>query len=114
MLVSPFSETETGVKSIIAWASISYAFGFATVTLHTYRLGLPVLEVLSAVYIWIGLPLALVAFFGRSLALFFKARALGRATQLRESWRNLTSEVDEEDLDIVAASFRIMVTFFPL
>ena len=113
MLTPTTSETESDVKTVLAWASISYAFGFATVTLHTYRLGLPVLEILSAVYIWIGLPLATVAFFSKRLARLVKAAAVKRATVLRESWVKATEQTDEKDLNVVAMAFSFVATVLP-
>jgi hypothetical protein len=59
----------------VAWAAISYAFGFLIVLLHTARLGLPVLELLKPVYVWIGLPLALVAYFANQLVEPVRRRA---------------------------------------
>ena len=66
------SFNENDIKTAVAWGSLSYAFGFVTVMLHTWRLGFPVLELLSGVYIWIGLPLAIFAFFLKCLFRYFR------------------------------------------
>jgi hypothetical protein len=43
--------------------------------LHTYRLGLPVVELIEPIYIWVGLPLAVVLYFiGQLLAAFRATR----------------------------------------
>ncbi len=50
------------VENFLAWGSISYATGFFTVLAHTATLGIPVIEILKPIYIWTGLPLAIVVF----------------------------------------------------
>jgi hypothetical protein len=59
----PLSEAQSKqIEALIAWGSIAYAAGFVTVTVYTARLGIPVIQILQPVYIWIGFPLALVIF----------------------------------------------------
>jgi hypothetical protein len=106
-------KTESDVKTVIAWGSIAYAFGFVTVMLHTSRLGFPVLELLSPVYIWVGLPLAVLAFFSRQLAKFLKLRADQLAEELKTSWRQLTGEVPRE-VEVIYEAFALLVTLIPL
>ena len=55
------------LEVLISWASIAYALGFVTVMIHTARLGIPVIELIEPIYVWIGLPLALVVFSARWL-----------------------------------------------
>ncbi len=50
------------VEIFLAWGSVAYAAGFVTVLAHTARLGIPIIEILKPLYIWIGLPLAIVLF----------------------------------------------------
>jgi hypothetical protein len=51
------------IEPILKWAAVAYAFGFLTVMLHTHKLGIPVLQLIEPVNIWIGAPLAIVVFF---------------------------------------------------
>ena len=61
------------LEAVLAWASVAYAAGFLTVMVHTARLGIPVIELIKPVYIWIGLPLALVVFSTRWLVKIAKS-----------------------------------------
>lgn len=72
--------SEEYVKQILSWASVSYAFGFVIVTVHTARLGLPVIELLHPIYVWVGLPIALVLFFSSRIAAL-SMRASDRAAK---------------------------------
>ena len=105
--------TEDDLKAIIAWGSISYAFGFVTIMLHTARLGFPVLELLQAVYIWIGLPLTLVAFFSMRIIRFLKKKAGDHAKALSESWQQLRADVAPADLDVVSSFLGVLVVILP-
>lgn len=105
--------TESDVKGVIAWGSISYAFGFVIVMLHTWRLGLPVLDVLSAIYIWVGLPLAAVAFLSAWLIKLFKMRALARTANIKAAWAELKSPVSTGDLDVLATTFGVLASAVP-
>ncbi|HYK61081.1 MAG TPA: hypothetical protein VEV85_16735 [Bryobacteraceae bacterium] len=42
---------------------MAYGFGFLTVMVHTYPLGVPALQLIEPVNVWIGAPLAGVVFF---------------------------------------------------
>lgn len=64
-------------EGIIALAGIAYAGGFFTVMIHTYRLGIPVVELVEPIYVWVGLPLA-AAF----VSLKFLLRSFQRQHQL--------------------------------
>jgi hypothetical protein len=79
------TDGEDWVKSVLAWGSLSYACGFVTVTAHTWRLGLPVIQLIEPIYVWIGLPVAVVAFFSKKLYLYFRVRGSSVAEQLRTS-----------------------------
>lgn len=105
---------EIDVKSILAWGSISYAFGFVTVMLHTARLGFPVLELLSAVYVWVGAPLTVIAFFSVQIARFFKARANKLTNELRESWKDFKEGVELKDVDVISQFFGILGAITPI
>jgi hypothetical protein len=76
------------VEQVITWASISYAAGFFIVLLHTWRLGLPVLDLVQAVYVWIGIPLAVFVFFANQLWQYFRERLERHTAVLRASLKN--------------------------
>lgn len=97
---APF--TEDNLKAFLAWGSISYGIGFVVVMLHTARLGFPVIEILSAVYIWIGFPLAVLAFFSVQIWNYFKSRASELTAEVRDSWSELTDGFEEEDIHAVS------------
>ncbi|MEO0973452.1 MAG: hypothetical protein AAFX85_10190 [Pseudomonadota bacterium] len=78
-------ERDKVAKEVIAWASISYAFGFAIVTIHTWRLGLPVIELLNQVYVWVGMPLAAVCFFAWKLLAIARDRTRSVSVELQEA-----------------------------
>jgi hypothetical protein len=76
------------VEQVITWASISYAAGFFIVLLHTWRLGLPVLDLVQAVYVWIGIPLAVFAYFANQLWQYFRERLERHTAVLRASLKD--------------------------
>jgi len=51
------------IEPILKWGAVAYGFGFLTVMVHTYLLGVPVLQLIEPVNVWIGAPLAGVVFF---------------------------------------------------
>ncbi len=95
-------DTESTVKTVLAWGSVSYAFGFFTVTLHTARLGLPVIELIQPVYVWIGLPLAAVAFFSKRILQYFRVRSAELAAEFRSSLGALSAKVEPAEINLVA------------
>lgn len=100
------------VDSIAAWASVAYGCGFLVVLLHTGRLGLPVIELLEPIYVWIGLPFAALAFFGRRLLSWLKAHSTWHRDQLISA---LNDENEEHDpiADFVAEAGRAWLWFLP-
>ncbi len=101
------------ITRIVAWGSIAYGFGFITVMLHTARLGFPVLELLSAVYIWVGTPLAVVAFFSLRIWRWFSSRARRISDEVRDSWEGTTQGVSREDFDRLSSFLGISIAIFP-
>lgn len=75
------------VEQVITWASISYAAGFFIILLHTWRLGLPVLDLVQAVYVWIGVPLTLFLYFANKPWRYFRGRLETASARLRDSLR---------------------------
>jgi hypothetical protein len=107
------TDTESTVKNVLSWASVAYGFGFFTVTLHTARLGLPVLELIQPVYVWIGLPLAGVAFFSRRLLQHLLARSAALASDFRSSLAVLSGEVESAEINIVSEMLGAMSVLAP-
>src|SRR5262249_22087715 len=79
------TEDKGFVEQVVTWASVSYAAGFFVVLLHTWRLGLPVLDLVQAVYVWIGLPLAAFAYFWNWPWRYFRGQLEARSALLRAS-----------------------------
>ena len=102
------------VKSFVAWGSIAYGLGFVTVMLHTARLGFPVLELLSAIYIWVGAPLAVVAFFSQRIWQFFWSRASRITNEVKGSWDGLKQGVPREDFDLISSFLGISMAISPI
>jgi hypothetical protein len=75
------------VEPLLKWAGVAYAGGFITVMLHTHRLGIPVMQLIEPVYILVGIPLALAAYFIEPLVVWFKGK--------RELLRKEMNDIDE-------------------
>ena len=84
------------VEQVITWASVLYAAGFFIVLLHTWRLGLPVLDLVQAVYVWIGIPLAVCAYFANQPWRYLRSRVEAESVVLRNSLRS--SPLPESEL----------------
>lgn len=74
------------IEPLLKWGAVAYGAGFLTVMAHTYRLGVPVLELVEPVYMWIGWPLALVLYFLKQLYGYY-----------RHTRQTLRMELDEID-----------------
>lgn len=79
------------LEAILAWGSLSYALGFVTVMAHTARLGIPVIQLIEPIYILVGSPIAIVAFFSRKLWLILKSRT----NKLRERLNTHNKEISD-------------------
>jgi hypothetical protein len=106
-------ESTDVVKNIISWASISYGIGFAIVMLHTGRLGFPVLELISAIYIWIGIPVTIVVYIASRIGKHFYERSIEIANQAKQSWSEMFDELDESDLSSLS-QFTGAFTYIPI
>ncbi len=51
------------IEPVLKWIAVAYGFGYLIVLVHTYRLGIPMLQLIEPVNVWIGAPLAILAFF---------------------------------------------------
>jgi len=114
--MSSESKTKSEISNVIEWASISYAFGFVIVTVHTARLGLPVLEVLKGVYIWIGLPLAALAFFLNRIAKYFLSQLKYYLDEARTNLKASIAkhEFDEKELSVTNTGSLFSFMFSPI
>ncbi len=92
------------LQALLAWGSVAYAAGFLTVMVHTARLGIPIIELIEPIYIWIGLPLAIVIFSTRWLLKAVRIRYDRFRTEIKESTsliiETLKTEGNENNEDI--------------
>ena len=51
------------IEPYLKWAAVAYGGGFATILVHTAMLGVPVIQVLDPLNVWIGFPIALSLYF---------------------------------------------------
>jgi hypothetical protein len=102
-------ETKSFVEQVVMWASISYAAGFFIILLHTSRLGLPVLDLVQAVYVWIGLPLALFAYSANRLWRIFRRWIAARTADERSFLRDSLVQDDKN----VAPILNLVETIAP-
>jgi hypothetical protein len=63
------------LESMLKWASVAYALGFVTVMANTARIGVPTLQLLDPIQIWVGIPLALVFLLVFAVAKHFRKLA---------------------------------------
>ncbi len=109
------SFTEDDLKIFVTWASISYGFGFFTVMLHTARLGFPVLELISAVYIWIGFPLTVIAFFSKKIYDSIKTNLNQSYTNISNHFKELAPNVQlDNKIDIVSKFISTLIIYIPI
>lgn len=105
-------DAEDSIKTALAWGSLSYACGFVTVMVYTWRLGLPVVELIEPIYVLVGLPVAAVAYFWRWLVLYFKQESSTLIVQLRASAIQITGKDPPGNIDLVGEALRPLV-FLP-
>lgn len=111
------ASSEELVKQVVSWGSIAYALGFLVVMLHTWRLGLPVIELIHPIFIWIGLPLATIAFFYRQISAAFHRSSSEIATEAKTGWSLAVDAKSQADADLIAeaiGSLRAFDGFFSL
>ena len=65
-------------------------------------------------YVWIGAPLTVVAFFSVQIARFFRSRSVELAGELRECWKDFRQNVDARDLDVFSEFLGFLGTLFPV
>jgi hypothetical protein len=62
------------IEPLLKWGAVAYSAGFLTVMLHTHRLGLPVMQLIEPIYVWIGAPFAITLYFLEPLIAAYKRR----------------------------------------
>jgi hypothetical protein len=62
--------------------------------LHTHRLGIPVVELIEPIYVWVGIPLAVAGYFVEQLIASFKRTLKRRPQELDEAKRDHEKLVD--------------------
>ncbi len=77
------------IERILAHAAIAYGLGFVVVMLHTARLGFPVIVLLDPIYVWIGLPLAVIVFFGAQVVALIRTEVRGARENLMTALQTL-------------------------
>lgn len=79
------------IEPILKWVGVAYMFGFLIVMVYTYQLGIPTLQLIDPINIWIGAPLAILAFFVDKIYLAVKrevrilAQSLKNAASIAEN-----------------------------
>lgn len=88
------------LEPILKWTAVAYGFGFLTVMIHTWELGIPVLQLIEPLNIWIGAPLALAFFFSNRLVAYLRGEARKLAVDVKAARSLLiaASNPDEADL----------------
>lgn len=73
------------IEPVLKWATVAYGFGFVIVMFHTYRLGLPMLQLMEPVNVWIGAPLAIFAFFLDKFYASFRSSTVAFRNSLQDA-----------------------------
>lgn len=105
------SPAESYAKQAVTWAAVAYGFGFVTVMLHTWRLGLPVIELIHPIYVWVGLPLAAFAYFSRRIVALFRKAVSALAVEMREGWAHAAAPETKGNVDWAADSIAFLKAF---
>ncbi|MBI1930442.1 hypothetical protein HYR99_40115 [Candidatus Poribacteria bacterium] len=99
------------VETILGWASVAYAAGFVTIMIHTARMGIPVVELIKPINIWIGAPLAVEIFYIRKLGVLIKLRKEAFREELAELKKEASNLIEAQDSDWFVALFTALATF---
>ena len=96
------------LESMLKWASVAYALGFLTVMVNTARIGVPTLQLIDPIQIWVGIPLALVFWLVFEAAKHYRKRAelIANDIQRQEAQFNELFEVAKSgDFVLLMAKF---------
>ena len=107
-------DTTQYIQGIVAWASIAYAAGFLTILVHTARLGIPVLEVLKPINIWVGAPFALALFYARWLWSLIQRRREELNRDLASLKEELRRPEKMQDIEWLRRVLRLVAHHSPL
>src|SRR5262245_12223709 len=75
------------IDRVLTYGAVSYGFGFLVVMLHTWRLGLPVISLADPIYVWLGLPFAIVAFYATPIFTVVRNRAIDVTASTAEAFK---------------------------
>ena len=104
--------SEDRIKAVVGWASVSYALGFITITLHTSRLGFPVFQLIQPLYIWVGLPLCAPLFFFNYISNYFTKTKEMLKAEMVSSISSLKSPANEVDMENAVLLTSFLGSFF--
>jgi hypothetical protein len=79
------------IEPLLKWGAVAYGFGFLTVMWHTRALGIPVIQLVEPINVWIGSFLAVVLFFLDKIV----ARVKGASEELAEAIRAAKKQREE-------------------
>lgn len=109
----PHDGTRAFVEQLVAWASFAYGCGFVVVLLHTARLGLPVLDLIKPIYVWIGLPFAILGFFSKRLFSWVRVQATLYRDELVRSLRQSIVDEFDDDAALIAKFLDSLASVLP-
>jgi hypothetical protein len=99
------------IEPVLKWVAVAYALGFLTVMLYTYNLGVPVLQLIEPVNVWIGAPLAIIAYFLDKLFKFVKSGRDQFRERIKRARRDEGQFVSREDLTaLLEQSVRLLAS----
>jgi hypothetical protein len=104
------------LESLLKWASVAYALGFVTVMVNTARIGVPTLQLIDPIQIWVGIPLALVFWLVFGAAKHYRKRAALVANDIQKQeaeFKQLFEVAKTGDLVSVMGKFFEMLDQVP-
>jgi cation transport protein ChaC len=102
------------IEPLLKWGVVSYALGFVTIMFHTAQLGIPVLQVIEPINIWIGFPLTVVIFFVDKIFAYFWKPVVEARQKIVEAWAKLSSSSEEATVEYLAELLTWALPFAPL
>ena len=108
------------IEPVLKWGAVAYAWGFVTIMFHTSRLGIPALQVIEPINIWVGLPLAIVTYFADTMALYFwknlsefRAEIVGARLEWKDihSFQSSAESVINSSANLLASQMRVFLPY---
>ncbi|MEE9555031.1 MAG: hypothetical protein V3W18_12100 [candidate division Zixibacteria bacterium] len=90
---------------------MAYMLGFITVTVHTANLGIPLIELMKPLYIWIGVPLAIVVYFIRKIWKLLSSRIELLKNDLGELRNRAIMDYKNENVELSELSEMLIKNF---